>query len=419
MIRSETRREGTVVVAVAVSLIGLLAFLALSLDGGMVLEKRRTVQGVSDSAALAAASELYARAVTEPQGVDATGAAKAIARQIATDNGYTDGVNGATVTVNIPPLSGQFKGMQFHAEVIITAPQARHISRVFGPSTNVSTTGRAVAKGTSVTTANGIIALNPTQKSSVVATGNASINVVNANVIVDSSNTAAMNNNGTGATMTATKGFALTGTPGYTGGGFTGPITSGQAPTPDPLRFLPPPPIPTTVQKVKMPINGDNPVTLKPGLYVGGISINSKATVTLSPGIYYMQGGGFSISGQGNVIGDGVLIYNAPTKKSDVVDISGTGKLTLSAMTTGPYAGLTIYQDRTSTAPVKITGDGQYNLTGGIYAAAADLTIKGNGDTSLGSQLIADTFTMTGNGVLNVVWSVDQSPKHRELYLVE
>jgi len=49
------RRTGTVIVVVAVCLIGILAFVALALDGGMLLDKRRQAQCASDAAALAAA----------------------------------------------------------------------------------------------------------------------------------------------------------------------------------------------------------------------------------------------------------------------------------------------------------------------------------------------------------------------------
>src|SRR5206468_2059424 len=41
-------------------LIGVLSVVALSLDGGMMVDKRRSVQSAADAAALAAADDLYA-----------------------------------------------------------------------------------------------------------------------------------------------------------------------------------------------------------------------------------------------------------------------------------------------------------------------------------------------------------------------
>src|SRR5205085_11954009 len=107
-------------VLAAMCLVGLLSIVALSLDGGLMLDKRRKVQAAADAAALAAACELYATWFTK-LGLDPDGSIAAFARQIAKDNGYEDGKNGVTVTVNIPPLSGLFVGQKGHAEVIITA----------------------------------------------------------------------------------------------------------------------------------------------------------------------------------------------------------------------------------------------------------------------------------------------------------
>ena len=46
---------------VAVSMIAILSIVALSLDGGMMLDKRRQIQTASDAAALAGTDDLYAR----------------------------------------------------------------------------------------------------------------------------------------------------------------------------------------------------------------------------------------------------------------------------------------------------------------------------------------------------------------------
>src|SRR4051812_16822072 len=103
------RRKGTVVVVFAVSLIALLSIVALSLDGGILMDKRREVQSTSDAAALAAANDLYANWwITSTaygaqfKGLDPAGTAKAAALATAAANGFTNGVNGCTVTVNIP-----------------------------------------------------------------------------------------------------------------------------------------------------------------------------------------------------------------------------------------------------------------------------------------------------------------------------
>jgi len=49
------RQQGQVIVILAIGLIGLLAFAALAIDGGMVYSHRRQAQNAADAAAMAAA----------------------------------------------------------------------------------------------------------------------------------------------------------------------------------------------------------------------------------------------------------------------------------------------------------------------------------------------------------------------------
>ena len=96
MIRHTRRRPGSVVVVAAISLIAVLGALALSLDGGMMLDKRRQVQAAADAAAMSAGAELYARWFST-HGLDTTNKdAEKVARAAATAAGYTNGVNGCS-----------------------------------------------------------------------------------------------------------------------------------------------------------------------------------------------------------------------------------------------------------------------------------------------------------------------------------
>ena len=79
------------------------------------------------------------------------------------------------------------------------------------------------------------------------------------------------------------------------------------------------------------------------GTYVGGIGFR-KATVTLAAGVYYMEGGGFSVTGGGSVTGNGVVIINVPSHSGDSISVSGQGVLRLTAPTTGPFQGVAVFQ---------------------------------------------------------------------------
>ena len=82
------------------------------------MSQQRRVQATADAAALATANTLFQK-YPAYRGVDQDGQAKLAALALARDNGYTnDGVN-STVTVNIPPTSGNFVAKPGYAKVIV------------------------------------------------------------------------------------------------------------------------------------------------------------------------------------------------------------------------------------------------------------------------------------------------------------
>jgi hypothetical protein len=153
-------------------------------------------------------------------------------------------------------------------------------------------------------------------------------------------------------------------------------------------------------------------VTLNPGVYTGSIRIRGNAKVTLNPGIYYLKGGGFSVSGNASVtdLGKGVLLDNAPVGAGDTISMTGNGSGSLSPLTSGPYPGIPIFQDRVSTAPLRITGNRKTSIAGALYAARATLNITGNGGVDghgnpldlIGALLLVADLNVTGNGSFRV-----------------
>ena len=415
------RRKGTVTVLVAVSLIGILSITALSLDGGMLLDKRRQAQTASDAAALAAAADLYYNWWAN-KGLDPNGTAKASARAAAEAAGFVHGQNGCTVDVYIPPQSGKFVNKSGHVEVIITSSQQRYFSKMFGTA-DVVYGARAVSRGRRSGINNAILVLDPSGQGSLSAGGtNATFRVTGGPVQVNSNNSAAIvANNGS---LTAPE-FDVVGVPGYSivgSGTINGTIKSNVEPVPDPLASLPPPdPSTMTIQSTKkMTIAGGSTTNLQPGVYIGGIDITGKGNVNLAPGVYYMQGGGLSWSGQGNFTGAGVMIYNAPTSKNDVISLAGTAQGNLTPPTSGPYQGITIFQDRNSTTPMSVTGNGQLTMSGTLYAASALLTVAGNGAVNLiGAQYISYDLKIDGNGIFDLSWNANITPGSRDILLVE
>jgi Flp pilus assembly protein TadG len=131
-----SRERGQLLVLFALSLVAIIGMVGLVLDSGGAFAQRRAEQNASDVAAIGAANDLIAN-----QG-DA--AWETTARRIATQNGYSDGVNGASVTVTCVNCPGQalvstVDGVQ--VTVDISAPHRNNFSSVFGMATwDVSTT---------------------------------------------------------------------------------------------------------------------------------------------------------------------------------------------------------------------------------------------------------------------------------------
>ena len=72
-------------------------------------------------------------------------------------------------------------------------------------------------------------------------------------------------------------------------------------------------------------------------------------------------------------------------------------------MTTGIYAGLTIFQDRSSTVAATLSGGSNISLTGTYYFPSAPLTMSGSSSTTaLGSQVICKSLTFSGSAGVGV-----------------
>jgi hypothetical protein len=387
-----------------------MGLVAIALDGGLLLDDRRSCQAAADAAALAAVEDLYYNWQGN-KGQDTLGSASKAALANAAANGYNnDGVS-SIVTVNIPPTSGNFVGLAGYAEVIIQYNQTRGFSGIFASGT-IPVKARAVARGLWVPFNNGIIVLHPTAANALFANGNGSTFVKNANVIVDSNNSMAAVTVGSAIVSDVGKTTYIVGSnPGYSGN-FQGTVLTGQNPVPDPLAYLPAP-NPATMPIETVPNTGTS-ITLDPGVYQGGLSFSGQTSVTMKPGIYYMQGGGFSFQGQGTLNAVGVMIYSEMG-----LSVTGLGAVTWSPPTSGIYTGISYFQQRSSSATALVAGNGLYNVTGTFYVAGGLTDLQGNGDASIASQVVTLLMQSGGNGNTNINWSVGLTAPTRIISIVE
>lgn len=419
-ISSRRSRRGTVLILAALAVTAILGVVAIAVDGGVLLDKRRHVQATA--AAFAAADILFNKYLTN-KGLDLDGAARTQGLATAAANGYVHDKQTSIVTLTFSPglyQEGPDKGTTIPAgyvEVILQHNQKRFFSMIFASGT-VAVRARAVARGMWVPTKNGVLVLDLYMRGALDSHGLGKAVVANAPIYVNSNHPEAAVTSGNG-TLSA-KEFDIAG--GYSGSGFTGPIVTGTDPLPDPLRFVPVPDKTTlTVQSTSRKMIPGGFHVLQPGVYVGGIKIQGAAKVTMMPGIYYMDGGGFTYNGQGALTGTGVMIYNNPVKGTQAEGITGTGcgSVTLSPPTSGPYQGIVFFQDRASDVDAIFAGNGLFSVTGTVYAAGALVRVSGNGDAAVGSQYISRAVDLGGNGNLNIPWDPNGVAPTRVLQLVQ
>jgi hypothetical protein len=416
-------RRGSVVVMMVFALVVILAFVAISLDGGQLWERRRHAQSTADAAAMAAAESLF-REFPQHRGVDVDRTAAAAAIAIAAQNGFPNDGTTSIVAVRTAPetyLGGPNAGQPMpdgYAEVIVQYNQRRYFSAIIGAG-DIPVIARAVARGEWEAADVAIHVLELHDSASLTSTGESSITVRGAKIIVNSDAVDAATSTGgtvTAPTIDITGGSSVSGTK----GGFYAEMNYGVPPVPDPLRHLPEPDANGYDIQSQGPIHvAGGTRDLAPGTYRGGISVTGKGSLNMAPGVYYMDGGGFSFSGQGDLFAQGVMIFNDPGSNSEVVSITGTGSIIMSPPTSGLYKGLTLFQKRSSLNTMTVSGGGYMDITGTFYTANGMLKVGGGGDSKVGSQYISRYLAIVGSGGLFIDYDKEAAIPRRVLQLVE
>jgi hypothetical protein len=392
-------RSGQILPWLVLSLGVVIGVVAITLDGGRMLDERRRVQAAADAAALAGGADLYAHYWTN-HGQDPQHTAKTAAENAAAANG----IPASAVTVNIPPLNGTFAGQAGYVEVSIHNELQATFGRIF-TSQDLTVAGRSVASGQPMKI--GLILLQPNGADAFLNKALA-FTVVNTPLIVNSTDAAAYDEPNFGVTIASR--YDITGGYSNTGGALMlGRIRTGVRPTPDPLAFLP---VPSTagvpVQKAApLTVNSLLPTILQPGIYQGGIHITGLSIVVMQPGVYIMQGGGFQVDGTATVTGVGVMIYNttSTTYPTGPISVTSAGRVALSAPLSGTYQGINFFQDRTLNTPITMSGVGLAVITGVVYAPLAPVSLSGLavvGLDVLGGAYVVNSMTVQGIGAINI-----------------
>jgi len=389
-------RDGFVLITMMLSMLVLLGFLGLGVDVGYLQLVKTRMQTAADAAALGGVQDSR---------MNGSGGIVTGAKADAAVNGFTDGQNSVTVTVNHPPLSGNYTGDSTAVEVIISQNASTFFMQALGFS-SLTVNARSVARQGAGSGC--LFTLDPSMSGAFSASGGASVST-SCGISVASNNTHAMTLSG-GASITASS-VNIVGNYQVSGGASVSPapVTGASAPSNPFSSLTPPSTAGCDYGASTYSVSGGATKTLSPGVYCGGISVSGGSHVTFSAGTYVLKGGGLSLSGGSVDSGVGVTFYNtaAAGYPYGAINFSGGTAINLTAPTTGAYAGILFYQDPSvgAAAPSTFSGGTSDNLTGALYFPTTALSYSGGSTGTAYTIIVADSITFSGGTVLNSNYS--------------
>ncbi len=487
---------GQILVLFVVSLVAIFAMLGLLMDGGQALALRRQLQNAGDTAALTAANALIQSGANA--GCSATagpppGAPRAAIVTVAQ----------TAVRANLPSIPNGSIDVtcpsgwdNFAVQVTINSQSPGYFGGILGISGfAVASTSQALNGKPPGGTKYSVVELDPSNASwpngfrgcpSILFSGSNTVifdGHVQVNSACSSADGGALGTNGNSANVQVNNGALINLVGAYNPGALT------LSPTPrtfqpvvkDPLAWLPPVPWSTwpssgptsLVRGASKTTLSSGATILRPGIYVGGITIS--ATAYMLPGLYVMReaangDGGFHVTSQGKVysipaalasttdaswVTDclstncGVMIYNtgitssatSGSIKDDITAGAGASlklrpyRSSIDTTTPNPdssYDNLLIWQDKTpvptstyAQPPIALSGGGQINLSGTLYAPSAGVQMGGNSGGAGGSsvdvtlQFISWDLSFNGNIGFHFFYQSDAFTRPQDYGLIK
>jgi hypothetical protein len=424
--------EGQALVLASLALAALMLMAGLGIDVAYLRYQKQQMQKAADAGAIAGASALiYSGNVT------------AAGRNDSAANGFQNGANGTTVTVNHPPQTAgdPLRGNSDYVEVIVSQPQPTFFMRV-GGFTSVPVAARAVASA--VAAGSGcIFVMDPADSGTYTAAGGVALTSV-CGIYIDSRDSKALVESG--GSCTSADYIGIVGSDvGSQGACFpkAQPV-SGIAPFNDPLAGVQPPTAPlcpanppawspagSCNYQPNPGLHCTGSATLQAGTYCGGITASSSSVVlTFSPGTYVLAGGGMNITGGSGIRGTGVTFYNTVNASDkpayNAISITGGSTISLSAPTSGPLDGILFFQDRNLPAKYQykikdtISGNSSTNLNGALYfPLTQELDYTGGSLATDYTIIVTYKLVITGNSTINDNYTSLDKPPVRSAALAE
>lgn len=387
-------RTGNVAVMSAIGATVFAGFVGVAILFAQVSEEQVTVQSALDAAVLAGTSLSYKSSDEERI---------ALAKKMFYQN-----AEGATF--GVAPTQASFaSGSNVVPVFSVSQSRVSGIAQFKAKNTMGALVGLGEIKFTMNAQAERIdsdpvcvLALNKTDPNGLEVYGNASFAVKDCAVQANSKHAAGMRMYGAKANASASQ-FAVAG--GYDGDNYSPEPFTGIEPVKDPYAAVPVPEAGFCIDAASRLTKVN--VTLDPGTYCGGLSIQAGSNVTLNPGVYIMKDGQFKVNSGSTVTGEEVMI--ALVGANSYIYLLSDAHVKVTSPKTGTYKNMQFMSDR-ELSQSKLEGEWTTILSGAtleydgvmylpeqqvwVSGAGHDIIIKGSSPTM---TMVADKIWAQGN----------------------
>ncbi|MBT3336614.1 MAG: Tad domain-containing protein [Anaerolineae bacterium] len=404
-LKKNRAERGQAIVLIALAIVGLVGFTALSIDGGLVFSDRRQAQNAVDTAAMAAALAKIrgndfsstALALTVANGYDNNGTSNIVAITTAStptgecpDTGTDITV---TITSNIDTVFAPVVGREQMTNIVSATSRACDVHTVGGSPLYNGSSVFATKSGT----------CNGANGSSILVSGSSHVQIWGGNMGSASTDGSCLRFQGGEAQLKKEEsGTACADviTAASSGGTFTnlkgedgcGNVNYGQT-------FDAPP------ADLGITCTGTATKTgssMSPGNYTG--TFPPSGVETLSSGTYCINGD-FQMNGGDKLTATGVTIV----MNTGRIQWNGNMEMDISAPTSGPYAGLVVYAPPSNTSQMTINGNGNVDMSGTFLAQNAPCDYVGSGQLQKQyMQFVCYTWQMNGNAQAEIMWDASK-----------
>jgi len=396
---------GSIMPLTALLLPFILAMGGLGFDVSVWSMHKRDLQNAADSAAIAAAWEVFNDGDEDY--------ADYAALKEAENNGFNSDLAGSSIEVAY--------GIDDNGESMVTVSLLQEESSYFSSMIFKQTVSVAAIAGASMTPPVGdfcMLALDRTADDAISAVGNVTVNANGCGIASNSNSDSSLNLAGSVVVDVGDLSLAGDMEVGSNVDLTYDTLTTDGPRYPDPYADLDVPDYDfcTSAEIRSGPerVNnaGDSPITNPTGtrVFCGGLTVTGNFDLEFEPGVYIMDCGDFTVTGGGTMTGEGVsFVLTCSTEDPDEygnLSITGGKEIFFSGPDEGEeMEGVVFYQDRNAPDTRQcnsMLGTAAIELQGTAYFPSRCFEIGGNNDTASSqtspcTRIIAQTIAMHGN----------------------